>query len=938
MRPRLAADKNGTVDLPSGTATFLFTDIEGSTALLHRLGTNLYAEVLAEHHRIIRTALAAHGGTEIGTQGDGFFAVFSSPSSCAAAAIDVQRSLGETSWPAGETVKVRMGIHVGEAAETPSGPVGFDVHRAARVAAVAHGGQVVISETAASLLRDSLPEGASLQDLGHHRLKDLGRPEHIFQLAAQGMETEFPALRSLDNPELEHNLPIQLTSFVGREKEVLEVCDLIAETRLLTLAGPAGSGKTRLALQVAAEVLDGTGDGVWLVDLSALNNEEQVAREVAVVLGVREESNRDLLETLVDALQYRRLLLVLDNCEHLVDAVAKLAETIVRQCQNVSVLTTSREPLAVAGERVFRVPPLGLPADTEPTPEEVADSEAVRLFVERSKQHRPDFTMSAANAKTIASVCRHLDGMPLALELAAARIRSMSLEEVERHLGQRFKLLSSRSRTGAARQQTLEAAVAWSYELLNESERLLFTNLSIFPSSFDLSAAKSVGSATGKIDEFEVVDLLESLVDKSLVQTEQGATDLRYRMLESIAHYASDRLNELGTEALLRARESHAAYYLQFAEEAVPKLQGPDQAEWMDRMDADLDNFRTAAWFLSNHAEDGMAPLRMVAALRTYWERSGWNPGEAIELARAVLAQPGTQRRSSERAQALIALGISFENLGDASASRAAHEEGSSIAKEIGDLGLLVDHLAYLSFQLYRMGEFDSCKEVADEALRLATEVGDAALLGRCHERVAIADSFINADSARAHFASAIRFLERLGDRWRLCRTYNNLASVEMQTGNLAGARASLDAALEYAVTPAVRGVVLLNASTIDILEDDIANADSKSREALRQLVRVGLWGHVPYAVLDVAICESSIGRLIPSALLHGAADAMMEQNGVPWEVTEATLRERSIDALRQQLGEASFESNYRQGHEMHRPDVITLALGKDEPGPAGAL
>ena len=545
---------------------------------------------------------------------------------------------------------------------------GPSVNRAARLEAIAHGGQILLSEATAALVREALPEGCSLIDLGEHRLKDLGRPEHVFQIMAPGLEATFPALRSLDNPDLEHNLPIQLTSFIGREKEISEVLRLVDESRLVTLTGPGGSGKTRLALQVAADVLDGSGDGVWFADLSAVDAEGIVAREVASVLGVHEEAGRPLPETLVESLQYQDLLLVLDNCEHVIDAAAKLAERILRHCQKVRVLATSREPLAVSGERLYRVPPLGLPDISEagPDPETLAGSEAVRLFVERAREHRPEFTLDAANARSVASVCRHLDGVPLALELAAARVRSMSVEEVEGHLGQRFRLLSFHSGTAVARQQTLEGAIAWSYELLNEPEKLLFVCLSVFPATFDLSATKSVCSTAAEFDEFEVVDLLESLVDKSLVQTEQGPSDLRYRMLETIAQYAADHFAEAAADGTERVKEAHALYYLRFVEEAAPFLTGSSQIEWMRKIEVDYDNVRTALTFLAANPGHGFEALRMVGALRIFWSAGlGGNRGKARDLAMAALAHPEARRSATkERSESLLSSRLGRGNYG----------------------------------------------------------------------------------------------------------------------------------------------------------------------------------------------------------------------------------------------------------------------------------
>ena len=426
------------------TLTFLFTDIEGSTAMLQRLGGS-YAEVLAGHHGIIRSGLAAHHGREIDTQGDAFFAVFPGPSACVAAAVEMQRAFAARRWPADYPVRVRMGIHSGEAEQTPVGLVGLEVHRAARIAAVAHGGQIAVSAATAALLSDSLPAGASLRDLGLHRLKDLGRPERIFQLDADGLPTAFPPLASLDNPGLRNNLPAQVSSFIGRDAQLAEVRRLITESRLVTLTGAGGAGKTRLGLQAAAGLLDGSGDGVWFVDLAPLQDGDLVAAAIASVLGIREEPGLPLTGTLVEAVGDRSLLVLLDNCEHLIDACAKLADGLLRGCPNIVLLATTREPLGIDGERVYRVPPMVTPAEGDGV-DAIRSAEAVRLLADRAGQQGVRLGWDRQAAEVAGRICRRLDGIPLAIELAAARLRVMSLTELDARLDQRFSILTGGSR------------------------------------------------------------------------------------------------------------------------------------------------------------------------------------------------------------------------------------------------------------------------------------------------------------------------------------------------------------------------------------------------------------------------------------------------------------------------------------------------------------
>ena len=560
VRPR-RAELHSPIVLTIETLTFLFTDIEGSTALLARLGAESYARALGEHHAIVRGALADHGGTEEGTRGDSFFATFTSLSACVAAALEMQRQLADQEWPAGEQLRVRMGVHIGEVAKESIGLVGYEVHRAARIGTVAHGGQVLLSSAAAGLVKDSLPPDAALRDLGTHRLKDLGRPETLFQLEAPGLRDQFPPLRSLDNPELPNNLPTSLSPFIGRNKEVREVVGLLRTARLVTLTGAGGSGKTRLALQAAAELLDGSGDGVWLVELAPISDPEHVARTVVDALEIRSGADREDRGTLLHTLKDQRCLVVLDNCEHLVDEVATLADLIGRSCPKVSILATSREPLGVDGEEVYRVRSLTLPPRVVEGAEDLLGAESVDLFVARARSLDKGFGVSDENAALVGAICRRLDGIPLAIELAAARLSSMSIQHLHDRLDSRFRLLTRGSRNALPRQQTLAATVTWSYDLLAEPEREVLRRLAVFVDGFTLEAAEAV-CATGAVDRFDVGDILGSLVNKSMVFAERTDTSLRYGILETIRQFAAEQLLLVdGEDASLELRRLHANYF-----------------------------------------------------------------------------------------------------------------------------------------------------------------------------------------------------------------------------------------------------------------------------------------------------------------------------------------------------------------------------------------
>jgi len=572
-------------DLPTGTVTFLFTDIEGSTALLQYLGDRRYADVLGEQRRLLRAAFQAGGGHEVDTQGDAFFVAFRRGQDAVATAAAAQRAITTHPWPDSAPVRVRMGLHTGEPTLVAGGYVGLDVHRAARIGSAGWGGQILLSQATHDAVTDNLPPGVSLRDLGEHRFKDLQRREQIFQLLHPDLPADFPPLRSLD--ALPNNLPRQLTSFIGREREMAEVKRLLTTTRLLTLTGSGGCGKTRLALQVAADLVEEFANGVWLVELAALTDPALVPQAVASALGVREEPGRPLLATLSDYLKAKRLLLLLDNCEHLVAACAYLAEALLRACPHLRILATSREALNIAGETVWRVPSLSLPDLLHlPSVEHLTQYEAVRLFIERALISRPDFVLTSQGAPSVAQVCHRLDGIPLAIELAAARVKVLSVEQIAARLDNRFRLLTSGSRTALPRQKTLRAAIDWSYDLLSETERMVLRRLSVFAGGWTLEAAEAICVGEG-IEWHEVLDPLMQLVDKSLVMMEEQGGTVRYRLLETVRQYGRDKLPASGEADVVRGR--HRDWYLALAERAEPELLGSNQAVWLERLETEHD-------------------------------------------------------------------------------------------------------------------------------------------------------------------------------------------------------------------------------------------------------------------------------------------------------------------------------------------------------------
>jgi predicted ATPase/class 3 adenylate cyclase len=914
--------------LATQTLTFLFTDIEGSTALLRRLGET-YAEVLTAHHQLIRAGLAAHGGREVDTQGDAFFAVFTSPSGCVAAAIGMQRAFALHPWPADTQVRVRMGIHSGEASETATGIVGLDVHRAARIAAVAYGGQILISAATAALLRDSLPSGASLMDLGLHRLKDLGRPEQIFQAAADGLPVAFPPLRSLDNPKLHHNLPTQVSSFVGRAAELAEVRRLIADSRLVTLTGPGGAGKTRLGLQVAAGLLDGSGDGVWFADLAPLQNADLVAASVANVLGIRADPGRPMIDTLVEAVDQRSLLLLLDNCEHVLDTCAKLADALLRGCPNVVLLATSREPLGIDGERVHRVPSMDTPADDDDM-DAIGDTEAVRLFTDRAARHGVRLVWNEQTAPVAGRICRRLDGMPLAIELAAARLTVMSLTELDARLDQRFALLTGGSRAALPRQQTLRAMVEWSWELLNGPEQQVLARLSVFAGGFGPDAAEAVAASADSPAE-EVFGHLAALVDKSLVQFDNtGAGPARYQLLDTIRQYAAQRLEQQHPTAADSVRMAHRDFYLALAEAAAPQLVAHEQAEWLDRLDAELDNLRAAIAF-SLVQPDPAPGLRLAAALRVFWKARGHATEAAVGL-KALLERPAAQQGTVLRARALACTAYLLEQAGGYAIAEEHCQEALAIAQATGDDYLAADLLHIRAFVLLRRGQHRAALPLIESGLSLARRLEEPRLTASLLSARSFAVD-VEGDHAGAarDAAESMRLFRLVGDRREVGTIVGNLAYAELSMGDLDSARAHLLESLEIFRSLNDRdGVVYetFNLGLAEYLSGSPAAAEEYFAESLDLARRVQMKASIGYALIGLAMARGSEAEMSRSARLHGAADQALAALGETIEPLEGRLRDVDCQRLGSAMGTEAFAAEYAAGRTLTSEEVLVLALG----------
>ena len=606
-------------ELPSGTVAFLFTDLEGSTRLWQEQ-TRPMQTALARHDAILRDAVEQGGGVVVKGRGDGIHAAFATPEAALVAAVAAQRALTREPWDGIEPLRVRMGVHVGTAEERDGDYFGPAVNRAARVMDAAHGGQIVASGAVEEVTRGTLPAELVLRDLGVHRLRDLAEADHLYQVVGADLDEDFPAVHSIDTYPT--NLPFALTTFVGRDDEITEVTSALEDSRVVTLTGVGGVGKTRLALHVAAEVLPSFRDGAWLCELGPVSDGNAIADVVAATLAIQPRPGRTSLEAVVDGLRHRQVLLVLDNCEHVIGPAAHLVDAILRSCEGVRVLATSREGLGTGGERLILVRSLHVP-DDHVAAEDARMSESVRLFVDRAGAARRGFTLSDDNVDAIAQLCGRLDGIPLAIELAAARTRMMSPVEIATRLDERFRLLTGGSRTAVERHQTLRAAVDWSYDLLEPPQQTLLDRLGVFAGGFTLKGAAAVGREMGEDCDDGVIDELGQLVDKSLVLAEEddeGTT--RYRLLETIRQYALAHLDDVGITDAVRRR--HAEWLVRYVVEASQRSHGPDEVIWARRLQREVENLRAAiAW------ATGTAETSLVMALLGRLEIAQW-PNSAM--------------------------------------------------------------------------------------------------------------------------------------------------------------------------------------------------------------------------------------------------------------------------------------------------------------------
>jgi len=872
---------------PTGTVTFLFTDIQGSTALWETHGDEMGIS-LARHDGILREAIESRTGYVFKTVGDSFCSAFQSAADALSAALGAQRELASAEWGATGPLKVRMGLHTGSAAVRDNDYFGPTLNRVSRISSAAHGGQLVVSLTTFELLRDEMPGGVGTIDLGSHRLRGLARAERIFQILADGLERDFPPLRSLD--ALPNNLPVPVTSFIGRERETEAVKASLAQVRLLTLMGPGGTGKTRLAIEVAMGLVEKFADGAWLVELATLSGPERVVESVASSVGAREEADIPLVDSLSHFLKDKKLLLVLDNCEHLLQAVGDLVTRLLRSCPGLKVLSTSRHSLGVSGETTWPVPPLQtlqITRDSLGEPdllEQMASYESVRLFVDRAVAVRPDFVLNRDNAEAVARICYRLDGIPLAIELAAARVKMLTPAQIAERLNDRFRLLRGGDRTGLPHQQTLQALIDWSHDLLSTHERTLFRRLAVFVGGRTFEAVERVCSGDG-LEVSVILDLLEQLVDKSLVSMEQAAPGVpRYTMTESIWQYACDRLGESGEEIALRAR--HLDYFLELAEIAEPQLYGADQVEWIERIQLDYYNFRAAVAWVAEGNASAEKGLRLASALGRFWEVRG-NLESAISITKTLLARA------------------------DPSEFPLAYARATEVA-----------------------GRLAWCQDNNVEARRLFTRARE--LYGQVGEmvRAEFTSAFLgfidrgeqDIDSAEKRFRHAIEYGRKNGYQKLLAIGLSGLGSVELDRGMIDESRKLKEESLALYRAEGdlwIIGLILWGFARTAISQGDGARARAAIEEWTGIARSLGNRWVLPYVLESFAELQVAEGEAAIAARLLGAAEVLREKLGLQFAPAERADYDRLIGGIRSQIPPERFDEAWRGGRLSAPWDLI---------------
>lgn len=935
-------------NLPGGTVVFLFTDIEGSTRLWQDRPAAMKG-ALARQRVLLEGCVERQGGAVFQVVGDGVSAAFATAPAALAAALAGQRAIGGERWPELGALRVRMAVHAGTAEVAPDDSTAghyassLTLSYLSRLLSAGHGGQVLVSAAVEALARGALPAGATLRDLGAFRLRDVAQPDHIYQLVASDLRADFPPLRAAAGAL--GNLPAQLTSFVGRESELRTLQDLLSRSRLLTLTGAGGTGKTRLAIQLALASCAAFGDGVWLAELAAISDPQQVAQAVATAFGLRPQPGTPAWDVLAGYLPGRDLLLVLDNCEHLLDACSALAAGVLQLSPNLKVLATSRRPLDLPGETTYRVPSLSLPEPGhDAAPLALLSYESVRLFVDRAQAANARFVLDEGNAPAVAQICRRLDGIPLAIELAASRVAALSPEQIAARLADYFRLLGGGSRSLLPRQRTLRALIDWSYDLLADDERLLLGRLSVFSGGFTLEAAERVCSdAAGPLPEAAVLDVLVRLVDCSLVQADTQRRTARYRLLEMIRQYAREKLALAGEEGTLHTR--HLAFFVHLAEEAEPRLRSHEQVAWLDRLDLERDNMRAAvAWGLQAHP---LQALRLASALGPFLRVRGLEAEARAWLEQALLlteqlppgAGPAADERARLLAQGAIWLAEVYNVLGDPRAAKDALERAIPLAAGLADTALLAWAKADLALMLVFLTQAEEALVVSHEALALARQTPSAFVLSLALDVYATV-LFANRrpyDEARRAVTEALALLKGSGDAWSAAVVMYSAAMFTMYIErDFPAAQALFEESMATFARMGDRAFVNVDRSGLaDLarLQGDDERASSLYREALLEWRNIGNQGAMARVLECLAMLAVRRGEgrrqaqvgIAYGARLLGAAERLREAARARMQAEEQADYAPVAERVRQAGAEA--QAAWVEGRALSLPDVLEYAM-----------
>ena len=903
-------------NLPTGTVTFLFTDIEGSTKLAQEYPDEMPA-LLARHHELLRTAAEVHNGFVFRIVGDSFSVAFHTARDALNAALAAQRFLQHESWtPA--PIKVRMGIHTGSAElEVHANESKYSGYATLaltqRVMSVGHGGQILISQSTHDLVKDRLPNGTELRDMGERRLKDIVHLERLYQVVAADLDSEFPPIKTLE--ALKHNLPLQLTSFIGRANEIQEAKQLLPYTRMLSFIGPGGTGKTRLSLQLAEEQLTDFKDGAWLIELAPLTDSAYILTTIANTFNLREAQGISLLDTVTDYLRGKQLLLIFDNCEHLVEACARLANHFLHSCPQLKIIASSREALGIDGETVYRVPSL-------------TKDEATQLFTERAMKAESRFKMTEQNAYSIAQICARLDGIPLAIELAAARVKLFTPEQIADRLDDRFRLLTAGSRTALPRQQTLRALIDWSYHTLNQTEQRAFSRLAVFSDGWTFEAAESV------IGDAEAMDDLMGLVNKSLVNVEEQDGESRYRYLETIRQYAMEKLLEAG-EAVT-ARDRHLAYFIEVSRRAEEKFGTEQRPMWVNRLEMEHDNLRSAlGWALESNPESA---LQMVCSLAGFWlsrsymtEGCNWCQAAISRVEALTAADPNIDRM---RVQAYSALAMLSINHGEHQTGQVAARKGVALARQLDDPLQLARALHFLGMSSTFVGDVTLAFDSLHESEALCRQFGYHDDLASVLQSLAYATMEVHgpkaAEQLQSYLEESLALSQGSVDPEAAVRTEGILARLAFDRGDLPEARKHADRMLDLHQEMGDQLSVTGHQTGMAHAARQMGNykeALALYRETLPDWQKMGHRGAVAHQLECIAFIAKAQEQGERAVKLMSAAEALREASSSPRTPQESLEYDREVAGVRAGMDEKTFNSLWAEGRAMSMEQAVEFAL-----------